>query len=84
MASTPPTPSFSPVKSLSENGLKSEWAYTAAFASIIISLIVWIAGRSRAAKDHDGSDRAGIFIGHWASTFFGLGIAIRLYENLRK
>ena len=69
---------------LSENGLKSEWAYTAAFASIIISLIVWIAGRSRSKVDHAGSDRAGIFIGHWASTFFGLGVAMRLYENSRK
>ena len=84
MASSPPTSSFSPVKMLSDNGLKSEWAYTAAFVSIIVSLISWITGRARAATDNAGSDRVGIFIGHWAPTFFGLGVALRLYEDSRK
>jgi hypothetical protein len=29
----------------------------------------------------DRADRWGIFVGHWAPTFFGLGNALRSYEK---
>lgn len=72
---------FSPIKTLSENGFRSEWAYTGAFVSIVISLVSWLASQLRDKNDKAQSDRWGIFIGHWAPTFFGLGIALRHYED---
>lgn len=72
---------FAPVRLLHENGFRSEWAYIGGFASIIVSLISWSASRANKSSDKAQSDRLGIFIGHWAPTFFGLGIALRIYED---
>ncbi|HEV7956281.1 MAG TPA: hypothetical protein VGP10_03880 [Marisediminicola sp.] len=81
---------FSPVRILHESGVRSELAYTGAFVSIVLSLIAWSVSRKRSATTAPDSnrkaqaDRWGIFIGHWAPTFFGLGVALRLYENEHK
>ncbi|MFJ5085409.1 hypothetical protein [Streptomyces sp. NPDC088706] len=34
------------------------------------------------AQGVDRADRWGIFVGEWAPTFFGLGLALSRYENL--
>jgi hypothetical protein len=62
-------------------GVKSEWAYLAGFTSIGLSFVAW--GTSKKAEDAgtDRADRWGIFVGHWAPTFFGLGNALRSYEK---
>jgi hypothetical protein len=69
------------IKWLHNAGVKSEWAYVAGFASIGLSFAAW--GVSQKAEDAgtDRADRWGIFVGHWAPTFFGLGNALRSYEK---
>lgn len=73
---------MNPVKALSDAGIKSEWAYLGGFASIGLSLATWLISRGR-GDDKPQSDRWGIFIGHWAPTFFALGIALK-HEELDK
>ncbi|MBT2389841.1 hypothetical protein J7E87_10450 [Streptomyces sp. ISL-1] len=70
------------IQMLHEKGLRSEHAYMAAMASIGLSIATWAlslnaepgAGMARA-------DRWGIFVGEWAPTFFGLGLALSHYEQ---
>jgi len=40
----------------------------------------WIISRGR-GDDKSQSDRWGIFIGHWAPTFFALGLALKHEED---
>jgi len=72
---------LNPGAALHRAGFRSEWAYLGGFLSIGFSLAVWFT--SRANKNHDKaqSDRWGIFVGHWAATFFGLGLALKLEEK---
>ena len=35
---------------------------------------------ARDSNDKAQSDRWGIFVGHWAPTFFALGVALKLEE----
>lgn len=69
------------IEMLHNAGIKSEYAYAGGFASIALSLISWLVSRSK--KDHSKaqSDRWGIFVGHWAPTFFALGVALKLEER---
>jgi hypothetical protein len=69
------------IKYLHDAGVKSEWAYAAGFASIGLSFLAW--GISRQTEDAgvDRADRWGIFVGHWAPTFFGVGLALNTYEK---
>lgn len=69
------------INRLHRAGFKSEYAYIGAFASIGLSLVSWMASRSKTGDDKSQSDRWGIFIGHWAPTFMALGVALRLEEN---
>ena len=69
-----------PVKALSDAGFRSGWAYIAGFASIGLSLAAWALSR-RTNTDRAQADRWGIFIGHWAPTFFALGIALKQEEQ---
>ncbi|HEY5821449.1 MAG TPA: hypothetical protein VIT20_05710 [Propionibacteriaceae bacterium] len=69
------------IKKLSELGVKSEYAYIGGFASIILSYASYFASRAKKGDDKAQSDRWGIFIGHWAPTFFTLGIALKLEES---
>ncbi|MEC3994988.1 hypothetical protein VSR01_16205 [Actinacidiphila sp. DG2A-62] len=70
------------VKKLHDMGLRSEHAYMAAFTSIGLTVAAW--ATSLKAEPGTGlarADRWGIFVGEWAPTFFGLGLALANYEN---
>ncbi|MFJ1569287.1 hypothetical protein [Streptomyces erythrochromogenes] len=67
------------VKKLHELGVTSEHAYLAATASIGLSLASWLT--SSRNEDLERADRWGIFVGEWAPTFFGLGLALAHYEE---
>ncbi|MBZ6102654.1 hypothetical protein ACH4NO_17775 [Streptomyces olivaceus] len=70
------------VKKLHDTGVKSEHAYLAAFASIGLTVAAWAA--SLKAEPVGGvarADRWGLFVGEWAPTFFGLGLALSHYEQ---
>jgi len=69
------------IKKISELGIKSDYAYAGGFASIILSYVSYFVSRKKKGDDKAQSDRWGIFIGHWAPTFFALGIALKLEEN---
>lgn len=69
-----------PIRMLYAQGLRSNHAYVAGFASIGLSLLSWIVSRGK----HDSraqSDRWGIFVGQWAPTFFAVGIALKHEEE---
>ena len=69
------------IKKMSDLGLRSEFAYVAGFASIGLSFVSYFASRSKDDHSKAQSDRWGIFVGHWAPTFFALGNALKLEEN---
>ncbi len=71
-----------PVRALSQAGFRSEWAYLAGFASIGLSFVSWALSRAK-KDDRAQSDRWGIFVGHWAPTFFILGLALKHEERDR-
>lgn len=69
------------IKKLHEMGLRSEHAYTAAFASIGLSVAFWFGSlKVEPGANVARADRWGIFVGEWAPTFFGLGLALSHYE----
>jgi hypothetical protein len=72
---------LNPVRALSRAGIKSEWAYLAGFGSIALSLAAWLASRVNPTDDKAQADRWGIFVGHWAPTFFALGLALKHEER---
>ncbi|WP_208971344.1 hypothetical protein [Kineococcus rubinsiae] len=69
------------IKALHDYGIKAEWAYAAGFASIGLSFLAWTISRQAEDAGTDRADRWGIFVGHWAPTFFGVGNALRSYEK---
>lgn len=69
------------IKKLHEAGARSEWAYAAGFASIGLSYLSYFVSRAKKGDDKAQSDRWGIFVGHWAPTFFALGVALRMEED---
>jgi hypothetical protein len=70
---------FNPIARAHELGIRSEYAYAAGFASIGLSIGAWLISRMK--KDERAqSDRWGIFIGHWAPTFFAIGLALKHEE----
>ncbi len=69
------------IKQLSELGVKSDYAYIGGFGSILLSLLTWFVSQKNKGSDKSQSDRWGIFIGHWAPTFFALGVALKLEET---
>ncbi|GAA3601856.1 hypothetical protein GCM10022419_102710 [Nonomuraea rosea] len=69
------------IKKLHEMGIKSGHAYTAGFCSIGLSFATWLMSRNVERAGLDRADRWGIFIGHWAPTFFALGVALRMEET---
>lgn len=62
-------------------GLRSEHAYNAALVSVVLSFGSWTVSRFKNDDSKPQADRWGIFVGHWAPTFFGLGLALSQYEN---
>ena len=69
------------IKKLNELGVRSEYAYIGGFASIALSYVTYFASRAKKGDDKAQADRWGIFIGHWAPTFFALGVALRIEET---
>lgn len=69
------------IKKLHETGVRSEHAYMAAVASIGASFLSWACSMKGESAGTDRADRWGIFIGEWAPTFFGLGLALAQYEK---
>lgn len=69
------------VKMLHDKGLRAEHCYTAAFVSIGLSVLAWTGSMQAEAAGVSRADRWGIFVGEWAPTFFGLGLALSTYED---
>jgi hypothetical protein len=72
--------SFNPIREAHDLGIRSNHAYVLGFASIGLSLLSWVVSRARKSDDKAQSDRWGIFIGHWAPTFFAVGLALKNEE----
>ena len=68
------------IKKLHELGVKSEYAYIGAFASIVLSWLSYAVSRGKNG-DKAQSDRWGIYVGHWAPTLMAVGVALRLEED---
>ncbi|GAA4876749.1 hypothetical protein [Kitasatospora terrestris] len=69
------------VRKLHEAGITSEHAYAAALGSVGLSLASWIVSMKAEQAGIERADRWGIFVGEWAPTFFGLGLALAHYED---
>jgi hypothetical protein len=70
------------VKKMHDMGVKSEHAYLAAFASIGLTVAAWATSlKAEPGVNVARADRWGIFVGEWAPTFFGLGLALSHYEQ---
>jgi hypothetical protein len=69
------------VRKLHDAGFTSEHAYAAAFGSIGLSLLSWVTSMKAEQAGVERADRWGIFVGEWAPTFFGLGLALARYEQ---
>ncbi len=69
------------INRLHRAGVRSEYAYIGGFASIVLSYVSYFVSRGKKGDDKAQSDRWGIFVGHWAPTFFALGIALKLEED---
>lgn len=69
------------IKRMHDMGVKSEYAYAAGFASIVLTFLSWCISRKRAKDSKSQADRWGLFIGEWAPTFFVLGVALKLEEH---
>lgn len=70
------------IQKMHDMGIRSEHAYLAAIGSIGLSVAAWVT--SLKAEPVGGlarADRWGIFVGEWAPTFFGLGVALSHYEQ---
>ncbi|MFG2130948.1 hypothetical protein ACGFNV_24460 [Streptomyces sp. NPDC048751] len=70
------------IEQMHKMGVRSEHAYTAAFTSIGLSVVSWFGSlKAERGTGLDRADRWGIFVGEWAPTFFGLGLALSHYEQ---
>ncbi|KOV95140.1 hypothetical protein [Streptomyces sp. NRRL B-3648] len=70
------------VKKMHEMGVRSEHAYLAGFASIGLTVVAWATSlKAERGMGLDRADRWGLFVGEWAPTFFGLGLALSHYEQ---
>lgn len=70
------------IEKLHGMGIRSEHAYLAAFVSIGVSVATWVGSlKAEPGADLARADRWGIFVGEWAPTFFGLGLALSQFEQ---
>jgi hypothetical protein len=70
------------IKKLHDMGIRSEHAYMAAIGSIGLSVATWMGSlKAEPGAGIARADRWGIFVGEWAPTFFGLGLALSHYEQ---
>ena len=70
------------LKTIHDFGIRSEHAYNAALASVGLSFGSWAFTRIFRSKPQ--ADRWGLFVGEWAPTFFGLGLALSELEKREK
>lgn len=70
------------IKMLRKAGISSSMLYSAGLASIGLSIASWWTSRNVESKGLARADRWGIFIGQWAPTFFALGNAMRMEEEM--
>lgn len=66
---------------LNEFGLRPHHAYNAGLISVGLSFTSWVLSRFAKKESKPQADRWGIFVGHWAPTFFGLGLALSDVER---
>ncbi|WP_046469691.1 hypothetical protein [Allosalinactinospora lopnorensis] len=73
------------IEKLREMGVTSTMAYMAGIASIGLSATTWLVSKKTKTETttNRGEDRA-LFVGQWAPTFFILGTALRLDEQMDK
>lgn len=70
------------IEKLHGMGIRSEHAYLAAIGSIGLSIAAWMGSlKVEPGTGLARADRWGIFVGEWAPTFFGLGLALSHYEQ---
>ncbi|MEW2300395.1 hypothetical protein AB0958_10540 [Streptomyces sp. NPDC006655] len=69
------------IKKLHDMGVRSEHAYIAGLASIGLSFASWLTSLQAEKAGVERADRWGIFVGEWAPTFIGLGLALSHYEQ---
>ncbi|MFF4715062.1 hypothetical protein ACFY2V_27210 [Streptomyces eurythermus] len=70
------------IQKMHDMGIRSEHAYIAAFASIGLSVASWVGSlKMEPGTGLARADRWGLFVGEWAPTFFGLGLALSHYEQ---
>ncbi|GHD70074.1 hypothetical protein GCM10010317_076580 [Streptomyces mirabilis] len=70
------------IKSMHAMGIRSEHAYLAGMASIGLCVAAWATSlKVEPGLGLDRADRWGLFVGEWAPTFFGLGLALSHYEQ---
>jgi hypothetical protein len=70
------------LRTMRKLGVSSSMLFAAGFGSIAASMASWFMSRQLEDAGVDRADRWGIFIGEWAPTFFALGTAMRLEEQL--
>jgi hypothetical protein len=70
------------IKMLRKAGISSSMLYTAGLASIGLSIASWWTSRNLESRGLARADRWGIFVGQWAPTFFALGNAMRMEEEM--
>jgi hypothetical protein len=73
---------ISMIKIMRKAGITSPMLYTAGMASIGLSVASWWMSRNVESAGLDRADRWGIFVGQWAPTFFALGNAMRMEEEM--
>lgn len=69
------------VKTLHDKGLRSHHCYDAGLLSVGLAIVSWCTSMKAEPQGVDRADRWGIFVGEWAPTFFGLGLALASYEK---
>jgi hypothetical protein len=69
------------IKVLKGLGMRSEFLYGAALASIVASIGAWGTSRSKEDASAAKAERWGIFVGLWAPTFMGIGNALKVDEK---
>ncbi|MGW4887006.1 hypothetical protein [Streptomyces murinus] len=69
------------IKKMHDLGIRSEHAYIAGLASVGLSFVSWFASLQAEKAGVERADRWGIFVGEWAPTFIGPGLALSHYEQ---
>ncbi|WP_335980466.1 hypothetical protein [Streptomyces sp. CA2R106] len=69
------------VEMLYDKGLRADHCYDAALVSVGLALVSWATSVKTESHGVERADRWGIFVGEWAPTFFGLGLALAHHEK---